>query len=55
VGLADREYFRTKYLRPAIDPGLIEMTIPDRPKSNKQRYRLTEAGWLWLSQQGSSR
>ncbi|GHU07329.1 hypothetical protein FACS1894158_15470 [Betaproteobacteria bacterium] len=24
--------------------GLIEMTLPDKPKSTAQRYRLTEAG-----------
>jgi len=24
--------------------GLIEMTIPDKPRSSKQKYRLTEKG-----------
>lgn len=24
--------------------GLIEMTIPDKPRSKKQRYQLTERG-----------
>jgi ATP-dependent DNA helicase RecG len=32
------------YLAPAIDAGLIEMTIPDKPRSSKQKYRLTEKG-----------
>jgi ATP-dependent DNA helicase RecG len=36
--------FRLVYLRPALDAGLTEMTIPDKPKSSKQRYRLSEAG-----------
>ena len=52
--LADREHFRIQYLRPAIDQGLIEMTIPDKPRSSKQRYRLTDAGRNWLSQHGGS-
>ncbi|MGZ3749065.1 MAG: Fic family protein [Pseudobdellovibrionaceae bacterium] len=28
----------------SIEEGLIEMTIPDRPQSSKQQYRLTEKG-----------
>ena len=44
LGLADDDHFRTAYLRPALDAGLIEMTIPDKPRSSKQRYRMTAAG-----------
>lgn len=44
VGISDRKYFRTEYLRPALEAGLIEMTIPDKPRSSKQKYRLTEKG-----------
>jgi hypothetical protein len=40
LGLKDRESFRRLYLRPALDLGLIEMTIPDKPRSRMQRYRL---------------
>ena len=36
--------FRERYLGPALDAGLIEMTIPDKPRSSKQKYRLTEKG-----------
>lgn len=44
LGLADRKSFRERYLRPALAGGLIEMTVPDHPRSRLQRYRLTEAG-----------
>ncbi|MHA3049758.1 Fic family protein [Acinetobacter sp. ANC 4639] len=40
VGLTHRATFQKNYLNPAIDAGLIERTIPDKPKSPKQRYRL---------------
>ena len=48
VGLKDREHFRKTYLLPAINAGLIEMTIPDKPKSRLQKYRLTEKGKLLI-------
>ena len=44
LGLADRKHFRASYLLPALDAGLIEMTIPDKPRSSAQRYRLTAFG-----------
>ena len=37
-------HFRDAYLRPALNAGFIEMTIPDKPKSRLQRYRLTALG-----------
>ncbi len=45
LGLKDAEHFRKAYLLPAIDAGLVEMTLPDKPKSRLQRYQLTENGW----------
>jgi len=44
LGLKDDEHFRKAYLLPAINAGLVEMTLPDKPKSRLQRYRLTESG-----------
>ena len=38
LGLHAREGFRRNYLRPALDMGLIRMTIPDKPNSRNQRY-----------------
>jgi predicted HTH transcriptional regulator len=44
LGLSDRMNFLNNYLQPAIESGIIEMTIPDKPNSRNQRYRLTSAG-----------
>lgn len=44
LGLKDDEHFRKAYLLLALEAGLIEMTIPDKPRSSKQKYRLTEKG-----------
>ena len=44
LALKHRPTFRANYLRPALGLGLIEMTLPDKPASRLQKYRLTEAG-----------
>ncbi len=44
LGLKSDSHFRKAYLLPALLEGLIEMTIPERPQSRNQRYRLTAAG-----------
>ena len=44
LGLKHEDHFRAAYLLPALRAGLIEMTIPDKPRSSRQRYRLTPAG-----------
>jgi predicted HTH transcriptional regulator len=44
--LANRENFRKNYLQSALDEELIELTIPEKPNSSKQKYRLTEKGIL---------
>ena len=44
LGLSDRKSFRERYLKPALAGGLIEMTIPEKPNSRLQKYRLTGKG-----------
>ena len=51
----NRNHFHNIYLLPALRAGLIEMTIPDKPRSSKQRYRLTLAGSDYLKQNREAR
>jgi hypothetical protein len=44
LNLSHRPTFRSNYLNPALAAELIERTIPDRPKSRLQKYRLTPRG-----------
>lgn len=44
LSLKHRDSFVASYLQPAVEAGLVEMTIPDKPQSSKQKYRLTAAG-----------
>jgi ATP-dependent DNA helicase RecG len=53
LGLHDRKSFRKNYLQPALEQGLIEMTLPDSPKSPTQKYRLTGKGWAVVKDEGS--
>ncbi|HQP88935.1 MAG TPA: ATP-binding protein [Thermoanaerobaculia bacterium] len=43
-GRTDRTKFRDQVVAPLLEAGLLEMTIPDKPRSSKQGYRTTEAG-----------
>ena len=45
LGLKHDEYFRKSYMLPLLDMKILEMTIPDKPKSSKQKYRLTKKGF----------
>jgi len=48
IGLQDREHFRKFYIEPLIKSGWLAYTIPDKPTSRLQKYRLTEKGKAWL-------
>jgi predicted HTH transcriptional regulator len=39
LGLKHRPTFRDNYLLPTLKLGYIEMTIPDKPNSSKQKYK----------------
>lgn len=47
-GRKNRTKFRDQVLKPLMAMGLIELTIPDKPRSPKQRYRLTALGKEFL-------
>jgi predicted HTH transcriptional regulator len=44
LGLKHRPTLLQDYIQPALRSKLIEMTVPDKPSSPKQKYVLTKAG-----------
>jgi len=44
AGRSNRTKFREQVVRPLLEAGWLEMTIPDKPRSSKQRYKTTPAG-----------
>lgn len=38
LGIKAKEALRKNYLHPAIELGLVQMTVPDKPRSRNQRY-----------------
>ncbi|MFZ4859643.1 MAG: Fic family protein [Desulfuromonadaceae bacterium] len=49
IGRANRTKFRDQFLNPLLDAGYLEMTVPDKPRSSKQKYRLSEKGLTVLA------
>ena len=52
LGLRHRESFQNNYLKPMLEKGWLERTIPDKPRSRMQRYRTTEAGREAIAPEG---
>ena len=48
IGIKDRRGLSRRYLKPALEQGLIEMSQPDSPRSPTQKYRLTAKGMAAL-------
>jgi len=44
LGLKSQANFRDRYLLPVLKAGYIERTIPAKPNSRLQKYRLTQKG-----------
>lgn len=51
TGRSNRTKFRDQVLNPLIKSGLLVMTIPEKPKSRLQKYRLTSNGKKWVEKQ----
>ncbi len=49
LGPKHRETFLDNSLMPVLEAGLLERTIPDKPTSPNQMYRLNTKGREWLS------
>ncbi len=41
---SNRTKFKNKYINPLLDLDILEMTLPDKPNSPNQKYRITEKG-----------
>lgn len=50
---SDRTKFRHHVLNPLLTEGLIEMTVPNKPTSRLQKYRLTKTGRELLAKKKS--
>jgi predicted HTH transcriptional regulator len=53
IGMKNREHFRKTYVEPLVKGGWLEWTIPGKPTSRLQKYRLAEKGRAWLASRES--
>jgi len=53
LGLKHWETCHANYLAPLMAMGVLERTIPDKPRRRMQRYRTTEAGPAVLKDKAS--
>ena len=48
LNISDRKHLRTGYITPLIEASWLAMTIPDKPRSRRQKYVTTEEGKIML-------
>ncbi|HRY33036.1 MAG TPA: putative DNA binding domain-containing protein [Bacteroidales bacterium] len=48
TGYSNRSKYKSSYIDPLVNYRLIELTIPDKPKSPAQKYKTTVAGRYFL-------
>ena len=49
LGLKGQANFRDRYLGPSLVLGVVEMTLPEKPNSRFQRYKITDKGRQLIS------
>ena len=49
LNMSNREHFRKSIISPLLEYGFLNMTIPDKPKSSKQKYKISEEGYKFIS------
>ena len=54
LDLKGRDNFEKRYRKPALGLELIELTVPEKPTSRFQKYRLTAKGRAWLAARKTS-
>ena len=50
IGISGDSRSFKRHIEPLIEEGLIEMTVPDKPNSRLQKYRLTDSGKAFIDE-----
>lgn len=54
AGRTNRTKFRDQVIKPLLEQGWLEMTLPDKPTSSQQKYRLTPEGAARLAERATN-